>query len=646
MKDFLPFVIVGLATGSVYGIAGMGLVLTYRTTGIFNFAHGAIATSAAFLFYQLHFVENIAWPLAALISLLVVGGLGGLVMQRVARDLADVSAAMKIVATVGLIIFIQSLFVAIYHSAAREFPPFLPTANVRIAGVNFGWDQFIVMGIAFVAAAGLYAFFRYSRLGVAMRGVVDDPDLIQLSGTSATAIRTWAWTIGTGFAALSGLLLGPSIGLDAFLLTLLVVQAFGAAAIGAFSNLPMTYLGGLMLGVASAIATKYVPDVRQLSGLPPSLPFIVLFVFLLVTRKWQPLETATRLIRSGRERAQMPQAARWGGGIAFLALMLLIPHIVSSRLPVYTNGLIFVIVFAALALLVRTSGQVSLSQAAFAAVGASTFSHLAHGAGLPWLLALVLSGLVTMPVAALLAIPTLRLAGIYLALATFGFGILLQRMVFTTGLMFGSGQEQRVVPRPGVGSLSSDTGFYYVVLAIVAVCVGLIALIHRSRLGRLLRAMGDSPLALATHGTNVNVTRVIVFTISAFFTGIAGGLFGALTNTINGVGFTSTQSLLWLVLLAISGPGLLRASVVAGGLIAVLPSYLFRWRWAVDYLPVVFGISAVVVAMVAGGRYDVSAWMRRRAQRATDRARTSPVAERVRESIAVQDARAPTQVTP
>jgi ABC-type branched-subunit amino acid transport system permease subunit len=130
------------------------------------------------------------------------------------------------------------------------------------------------------------------------------------------------------------------------------------------------------------------------------------------------------------------------------------------------------------------------------------------------------------------------------------------------------------------------------------------------------------------------VTRVIVFTFSAFFTGIAGGLFGALTTTISGRGFTSTESLLWLVILAISGPGLLRASVVAGGLIAVLPSYLFRWEAAVEYLPVVFGFSAVVVAMVAGGRYDVAAWMRRRAGRAAERARTSPGVERLREQVA------------
>ena len=116
-----------------------------------------------------------------------------------------------------------------------------------------------------------------------MRGVVDDPELLSVMGESPVRVRRWAWIIGSSFAALSGLLIAPSLPVQALILTLLVVQAFGAAAIGYFSNLPLTYVGGLLIGIAGALATKYVVDVPWLIGLPSGLPFIVLFVVLLVT---------------------------------------------------------------------------------------------------------------------------------------------------------------------------------------------------------------------------------------------------------------------------------------------------------------------------------------------------------------------------
>ncbi|HET7722498.1 MAG TPA: hypothetical protein VFK43_21210, partial [Acidimicrobiales bacterium] len=363
---------------------------------------------------------------------------------------------------------------------------------------------------ALVSAVGLYAFFKFSKTGVAMRGVVDDPDLLDLAGTSPARVRTQAWIIGNCFAALSGILLAPQTGLDSILLTLLVVQAFGAAAVGRFTSLPLTYAGGLVIGVGGALATKYVVDVPTLAGFPPSLPFMVLFLVLLLTPKGRFVEAGRR--RLVQERASLPPRLVWAGRVVTVAGLLLAPQVVGTRLPVYSNAVIFVLVFLSLRLLVSTSGQVSLCQAAFAAIGAAAFSHFADGAGLPWLAALLAAGLAAVPVGALVAVPAIRLSGLYLALATFGFGILVERMLFGTGLMFG-GKGSRAAPRPGdlFGlSLNSDKGFYYVALAVVLVIsVGMFWL-NRSRLGRLCQAMADSPTALAMHGANVRVTRVLV----------------------------------------------------------------------------------------------------------------------------------------
>jgi branched-subunit amino acid ABC-type transport system permease component len=109
VKEILPFIIAGLATGSIYGLAGTGLVLTYKTSGIFNFGYGALATAAAYVFYFLHYDHGLDWKLSFLISVFILGPLLGLLMEVIAKRLAPQNTAAKIVGTVGLILVVQGL---------------------------------------------------------------------------------------------------------------------------------------------------------------------------------------------------------------------------------------------------------------------------------------------------------------------------------------------------------------------------------------------------------------------------------------------------------------------------------------------------------------------------------------------------------
>jgi branched-subunit amino acid ABC-type transport system permease component len=612
VRQFLPFVIVGLTAGSVYGIAGMGLVLTYKTSGVFNFAHGAVAAIGAYVFYTLHHQHGLAWPLSLAICLGIAAPVAGLFLERIARLLAGSTPTSRIVASVGLLLAIQGGATVMYGAAIRTFPQFLPRSTLSLVDVAVGWDQAIVMLVAAASALGLFLFFRHSRLGLAMQAVVDDPDLLALTAVDPKRTRRSAWIIGSMFAALSGVLIAPTLGLDAFFLTLLVVQAFGGAAIGRFSSLPLTYAGGLVVGVAGALSQKYAPTVDVLRGLPPSVPFIVLFGALLLYKKGSFAETGAasrRLVPTEPE--PWPRWVKPGSAVVLLGVLLFVPAMVGPDLPVYTNGVTFVMVFLALGLLVWLSGQISLCHAAFAAVGATAFSHLTHGLGLPWLPALALAGLCAVPVGALIAIPSIRLSGVYLALATFGFGILLERMAFTTGLMFG-GQGSRPVPRPDFWLIDagSDRAFYYVVLAVTVACAGFVLLLVRSRLGRLMRAVGDAPVALDTLGTSVMAVRVLVFCISAFLTAVAGGLFGAAGGAVSGNGFGAFQSLLWLTVLALAGSSVVPSAVVAAGALAVLPRYI---TFGEGVQPLLFGLLALAITLLRG-RYDWRAWLVRRAE--------------------------------
>ena len=256
MNDYLPFIVVGLVSGSVYGIASTGLVLTYTTTGIFNFAHGAVAAAAAFVFYDLHTVHGLPVVPTFVVAVFGFGAVAGLVLERLARRLADAQPAMAVVATVGVALAVQGALEWKY-GIRKDFPSFFPAGSVRLADVDVSYSQLITVGIGLVSVTGLFLFFRFTRVGLAMRAVVDNPTLLALAATSPIRTRAASWILGSTFAALSGVLIAPSLGLDAVLLTLLVVQAFGAAAIGRFSNLSLTYIGGLVVGVAAALATKF-----------------------------------------------------------------------------------------------------------------------------------------------------------------------------------------------------------------------------------------------------------------------------------------------------------------------------------------------------------------------------------------------------
>jgi len=628
VSEFLTYVVVGLAAGSVYGLAGTGLVLTFKTSGIFNFAHGAVAALGAYAFFELHELRGLPWPVAALICVGVVAPVTGLALERLARGLRGASQSARIVATVGLLLAVQGAATVRYGSEARFFPPFLPTATFPLLGARVGYDQLVVVVASAAASAGLALLFRTTRVGAAMRAVVDDPDLLDLAGTDPVRVQRLSWSVGAAFAVASGILIAPSIGLDAVLLTFLVVQAFGAAAIGRFSSLTGTYVGGLAVGVAAALATGYLGTIGALQGLPASLPFFVLFLVLLVTPRRRFPQTGDAPIRRRSQTLHLPPALRRGSYAAFAITLLLVPALVGARLPVFTNAVIFSIAFLSLALLVNLSGQISLCHAAFAALGATTFAHLTTGAGVPWLLALPLAGAAVLPLGLAVAVPATRLAGVYLALATFGLGILLERMVYPSALMFGA-SGTRPAPRPGVLGLADDTRFYYLTLAIAVISAAAVYGLRRARLGRLLVALSDGPTTLDVLGVSTNVTKVLVFGISAFLAGIAGGLFAALGGSVSGVAFSPLQSLLWLAVLALGGRGLIGTAIVAALAFAVLPAY--GQVLVADYQPLIFGLSAIAAAVLSASSYSSAGLVDRLAARSMWRLEQSPVRARFRD---------------
>jgi branched-subunit amino acid ABC-type transport system permease component len=496
-----PFVISGLVVGAIYGMSAVGLVLTYKASGIFNFAQGAVATVSAYTFYELHVLHGVNWPVAAAVAVLGVGLVLGLLFERLGRALSGASLAVQVTSTVGVLLIVQAAIVLIYGTTeTRIVPVFLASGQFEIAGTFVQYADLVTFVVAVVATIVLYALFRFARLGRSMRALVDDSELLALTGTNISAVRRWAWLIGITFAGASGVLFCTVQPLDPTLLTLLVVQAFGAAAIGAFRNLPVTFLGGLFIGVFSSLCTKWFTT-GILQGLPSACPFVVLFVVLLVFPR-RFLAGRARIVPRARDGWQAPPRVQGGIGIAAIVFFAVVPTFAGIHINDWTIGLANLVVFLSLGLLVRESGQLSLGHVGFMAIGVTTFAHLADK-GVPWIVALLAAMLIAVPIGALLAIPAIRLTGLYLALATLGFGILLQYMLYTQDFMFGFSGAGLEVPRPHWLGMGDDKHFYYLVLVLAVVFALVVMALVRGRLGRLLRGVADSPTALSTSGTSV-----------------------------------------------------------------------------------------------------------------------------------------------
>ena len=235
MSAYVPFLVFGLVVGSIYGLAAMGLVLTYRTSGIFNFGHGAVGAGSAYVFYELRQRQGMPWPLAGLIAVVAFGVVLGVLLERIARGLATVPVSYQIVGTVGLLVLIRAVATWIYGADYRLFKPFLPHHSAfTLSGVAVTQESVIIFLAVSVAAVGLYVLVERSRLGTMMRAVDDDPALLDTNGIAPARIRRQAWLLGSVLRRGVRVYCWPPSNNSwtaTLPVSLLVVQAFEPAAI-------------------------------------------------------------------------------------------------------------------------------------------------------------------------------------------------------------------------------------------------------------------------------------------------------------------------------------------------------------------------------------------------------------------------------
>jgi ABC-type branched-subunit amino acid transport system ATPase component/branched-subunit amino acid ABC-type transport system permease component len=598
-NSVLPFIVAGIATGAIYGLAGSGLVITYKTSGVFNFAHGAIAALAAYIFYWLNVTEGLNWELSFVICVPVLSILLGLLLERGTRGLTRKPVALQIVATIGVILIIESLTTIKWGPDSLTLPDYLPggESTFRVVGVNVGWTQVIIVVFALVVTGAVYLGLRFTKTGLAMRAVVDNPDLVGLHGTSPIQVRRMAWIAGAVLSSSSGVLLAPLVGIQSITLTYLIIAAIGSAAVGGFNSIPLTYVGGVLIGIVSSVSQKYVLPYPTLGGLPQSIPYIVLLIALVV------IPRGRLVTRSSPEKAitihqQSPPRLTFGMAGVVLVVLLLVPTFAGQNLTYYMVAMSSGIMFLSLGLLVRTAGQVSLCQSVFGAIGAVAFSQFAVTFKIPWLAALVLGSLVLVPVAALVALLAIRLSGLFLALATLAFALTVSYLLYPVSWFFGSGAAGRLVPRPSFAQ--SDDRYYYVLVFFFVLSAFVMLVIDRSRLGRMLKGLSESPIALRTMGLSINTSKILVFCISAFFAGLSGILYGGTVTyaSYGDANYATFESLILIAIIVILPLGLPWLAIFAVP-IAIIPGYISGSNTS-NVLTLLFGVSAIIVALRGG----------------------------------------------
>ena len=586
MQHFLALTVFGLCTAGVFAVAASGLVLTYTTTGVFNFAHGAIGMLGAFMYWQLHVHWGLPTWLAVLLVLVVFApALGALLEVGIMRRLQGTSEATQLVVSVSLLAAALSLGLLLWSpQEPHPIEHFWEGSVVHVLGVNVSWHQAFSFGVAVVVALGLRVLLYRTRAGVTMRAGVDDRPLATLNGARPDRSAMLAWAIGCSLAALAGILIAPDLGLQHLVLTLLIVNAYAAAMIGRLRSLSFTFLGAVILGLADAYGAGYLPSGNDyLKGFQSAIPVVILFIVLLALP-----QSRLRGHTSARSREQYPRPT-YRGSLTAVGLLLLGVAIVSTLVTdadavQLTRLFGFAIIALSLVPLVGYGGQISLCQMSFAGIGAIVFAHNG-AAGQP--LTLVLVAIVCGTVGAVIALPALRLSGIYLALATAAFAVILDRWIFNLPdfnigpLKFGFFNQQSVpvhrLHLPGVNPSSERAELVVVAAVFCALAMAVIAL-RRSRLGERLLAMKDSPAACATLGMGLRVTKVSVFATSAAIAGVGGAVYAGALGTMSAPRFNFFESLPLLLLAVVGGIGSVGGAVFAGTVLYGIPLVTKSWN--------------------------------------------------------------------
>ncbi|WP_369168270.1 ATP-binding cassette domain-containing protein [Streptomyces sp. R28] len=586
----------GLSVGSAAALTGIGLIVTYRATGVLNFAHGAIAMVCAYVLRQC--VVEWGWPLwagATVTLLLVAPGIGMALERFVFRPLAVLGSdpAQTLVASIGVFVLLVGGAALLWGQGARDDVPELVSADP--------WGQ---LAVALLLAAGVGAVLRpsgghlrppsWTRFGRELRAVVDDRQLAVLGGIDADRVAAAGWAFGSFTAGLTGVLLAPYVRLDPYGMPLLVMEVVAVAVAARMRSLPVAVVTALAIGVAQSQLTRLHPSgwsAPLLQAVSTNLFVVALLVAALALPR---VGTRDALPRTATARVPTPPGA-W---IVATVLFLLPLGFAGSDLHTSVQVPALAVVLLSLVVVTGRGGQISLGQAAYAGLGALFTALLAAGRfpglpPLPELAALGLAVILVAPLGLLTGWPAISRRGLALALATFAVGVGVSRFVFAqpyaiSGLSLG---------RPT--GFEGDRAYYVLELTLLAAALLTTWLLRRGRTGRALAAMRDHESGASAGGVQVPSLKLLAFVSGAALAALGGGLLGMGLRAFDPAAYDPVRGLLWFAAVVVLGADSTLGALAAAALLVGLDAGA---RGGVA--AALIGVLAVLVGRFPGGPYE------------------------------------------
>jgi branched-chain amino acid transport system permease protein len=631
IQQLVVFAVLGLGYGALLAGLSIGILVTYRSSHVINIAVGATAAYSAYMYSSLRSTGTLflppsiqltsrhqplgMWP-SLTISLVFAAVLGLVQYLLVYRPLANANALVKIVASAGVLLAVQSVIVL--HFGANSFPAaaVLPQGGLRLFGIAVPLDRLALAGLVIVAAAGLWVLYKFSRFGIATRAAADNKKGAVLLGISSGRLEALNWVIAGGLSGLFGIIAAPTTQLQPASFTLLAVPVLIAALLAGFSTFGAAVAASFGLGILTSMITLFQGQswFPQVEGAPvPGLTELVLFLILAVVLVFRGRSLPDRLtpLLSGMPRAR--RSGRPGRTVVVITVLVLVGLV---GLPydwrqAMVNSMIGAILCLSVVVATGYAGQISLAQMSIAGATGYVMALVGGSAGLPFPIPLVAGAAAAVIVSLILSVPARRVRGMQLAVLTLAGAVAVQQFWFNNPL-WGSSLHPADVPPIRVfgvtispnqsfwGSGAPSQGFGLVALAALLICVVIAMGVRRSRLGARMLAVRTSEAAAAATGVNVGAIKSSAFAIAGLIAGIAGAMYAYNFTAVSSERFDPLTSVAFFAIAVLGGLGTVEGALIGGlmvsqGLLALLITKVFGISPA--YQPLFAGL-AVIAAIV------------------------------------------------
>ena len=491
----------------------------------------------------------------------------------VLRLLSTAAPIVRLISTLGLLVVVQSAIELRYGNANHPVEAYLPHDTFDWNGVFVQEQVLYIIAVTLVVTFVLWAFGKYSRIGLAITAAAQNERAVQTMGWSPNRLAVITWAMGAALAGLAGVLLAPLTGLSTLTFTLIVtVTAMAAALLGGFRSFPLTLVGGFVIGVGEAAVVRYRFDIENflgikggIPGMERAIPFLLILLVLVIRGRGLPLRShvSDRLPKLGTGRINLLGILLATGTVVILLETLMDDRWATAT---YISGISAIVVLS-IVVLTGFAGQLSLGQWALAGMGALIAGNLVLRLDFPLEAALPLGVLLTVPAGLLFALPALRTRGVNLAIVTLGLGFTIQAVVFTKSEWVGEALDGGT--KVGSAELfgwqvdGATHPHRWALVCIVAfvLCAVIVANLRRSRTGRRLIAVRTNERAAASLGISVFAAKLYAFGVAAGIAGLAGILYGFRGTIITYEQYSPFQSIFSVGWAVIGGLGFVIGAV-------------------------------------------------------------------------------------